>query len=150
MRTALVALALAASGCAHRGQAEPDCAAANVPSALRTLPGILSLWDPPPAILDAGFILCSPDESRLLAAAAALGAEGYSGYIGSSRKGKCLRVARTHEATAAALEREVRAMCRIADAHRITYRYWQVQAGGEAVRLGGDRMTVDGKAPRLE
>lgn len=95
---------------------------------------ILSLWDRPPATLDAGFVLCSPHEDRLLAAATALGAEGYSGYIGTSRKGKCLRVARTHEASAAALEREVRTMCRIADRHGITYRYWQVQVDGRTRR----------------
>ena len=146
MRTPLILLALAASGCAHREQ--PDCASANVASALRTLPAILSLWDPPPAILESGFVLCSPHEDRLLAASAALGTEGYSSYIGTSRKGKCLRVARTHEASAAVLEREVRTMCRIADSHRITYRHWQVEVGGKPVRLRGDRVTVDGKRVR--
>jgi hypothetical protein len=150
VRTALIALALAASACAHRGQAEPDCAAANVPTALRTLPAILSLWDPQPANLESGFVLCSPHEDRLLSASAALGTEGYSSYIGASKKGKCLRVARTHEASAAALGREVTTMCRIADAHRIAYRHWQVEVGGKPVRLRGDRLTIDDKARRVD
>jgi hypothetical protein len=149
LKTALLVLALAVAGCAHREQPEADCAAANVPSALRVLPVILSLRDRPPAMLESGFVLCSPHEDRLLAASAALGAEGYSSYIGASKKGKCLRVARTHEANAAALEREVRTMCRIADAQRIAYRHWQVEIGGKSVRLKGERLTIDGKERRL-
>jgi hypothetical protein len=114
------------------------------------MPRILALADPPPAALEAGFVLCSARRDRLLAASAALGAEGYSSYIGTADRGQCLRVARTHEASAAALEREVTTMCRIAAAHRIAYRHWQTEVGGKSVRLAGDRLTIDGKASRLD
>jgi hypothetical protein len=114
------------------------------------MPRILALADPPPAALEAGFVLCSTRRDRLLAASAALGAEGYSSYIGTADRGQCLRVARTHEATAAALEREIATMCRIAAAHSITYRHWQAEVGGKSVRLSGDRLTVDGKGQQID
>ncbi|HEX8379523.1 MAG TPA: hypothetical protein VF619_03110 [Allosphingosinicella sp.] len=148
MRRAAAILALAAAGCAH-SQAEVPCAA-NLPGAALAMPRILALADPPPAALEAGFVLCSARRDRLLAASAALGAEGYSSYIGTADRGQCLRVARTHEASAAALEREVTTMCRIAAAHRIAYRHWQTEVGGKSVRLAGDRLTIDGKASRLD
>jgi len=148
LRRALLILALAATGCTHRWQPEADCAAANLPFAVRALPQIRVLADPPPATLEAGFVLCSPHEDRLLAASAALGAEGYSSYIGAARTGKCLRIVRTHEASAAALEREVTTMCRIAAAHRIAYRHWQAEVAGKSVRLARGRLTIDGQRVR--
>jgi hypothetical protein len=114
------------------------------------LPDILALADSPPATLEAGFVLCSRHRDRLLAASAALGAEGYSSYIGASDRGQCLRVARTHEAGVPALEREMAAMCRIAGAHRIAYRRWQTEVGGKSVRLAGGRLTIDGKARQVD
>jgi hypothetical protein len=145
VRSTLLLLALAATGCAHR-QPVASCAAANLPFAGRALPQILALADPPPARLEAGFVLCSPHHVRLLAASEALGAQGYSSYIGAARRGECLRVVRTHEASVAALEGEMAVMCRTADAHRIAYRHWQAEVGGKSVRLAGDRLTIDGKA----
>jgi hypothetical protein len=148
VRRAAAILALAATGCAH-SQAEVPCAA-NLPGATLAIPRILGLADPPPATLEAGFVLCSTHRDRLLAASAALGAEGYSSYIGTADKGRCLRVARTHEASAAALELEITTMCRIATAHRIAYRHWQTEVGGKSVRLAGDRLEIDGKTRRLD
>ena len=138
----LIALALAAAGCTHRPPAV-SCAAANLPFAARALPDVLALADPPPATLEAGFVLCSREEARLLAASAALGEKGYSSYIGAANRGKCLRVVRTHEASVAALEREMTTMCEIADAHRIAYRHWQTEVAGKAVKLAGERLTID-------
>lgn len=143
----LVALALAATGCAHRQPAMP-CAAANLPFVARALPDIVALTDPPPATLEAGFVLCSTRRDRLLAATAALGEKGYSSYIGAADGGKCLRVARTHEASVPALEREVTTMCGIAEAHRITYRHWQTEVAGKSVKLAGNRLTIDGQRVR--
>ncbi|HYI40138.1 MAG TPA: hypothetical protein VE053_07455 [Allosphingosinicella sp.] len=151
MRPALLAaLALAASGCAHRPPAVP-CAAANLPFVARAMPDILALADPPPATLEAGFVLCSREEARLLVASAALGEKGYSSYIGAGDgRGKCLRVVRTHEASVAALEREVATMCEIAEVHGIAYRHWQTEVGDKSVRLAGERLTIAGKARRLD
>jgi hypothetical protein len=39
-------------------------------------------------------------------------------------------------------------MCRIAETHRITYRHWQTEVAGKAVRLAGGRLTIDGQARR--
>ena len=150
MRLALLAFALAATGCTYRWQPQADCVSRNVPSALRALPGILALADPPPATLEAGFVLCSTHPGRLLAAIEALGAEGYSSYLGAAELGKCLRIVRTHEASAAAIEREMTAMCRIAAANRIAYGHWQTEIGGKSVVLAGDRFTIDGKAGQSE
>jgi hypothetical protein len=146
---AALILAAAATGCAH-ARPEISCAAANLPGGVRGWPVIAALSDPPPSTLEAGFVLCSPHEERLLAASTALGAEGYSSYIGAAKSSKCLRVGRTHEASVAALEREMATMCRIADAHVIAYRHWQAEVGGKTVRLSGDRMTIDGKARRVK
>ncbi|MGZ8285595.1 MAG: hypothetical protein ACXW27_05210 [Allosphingosinicella sp.] len=142
-----LAFALAATGCAHRQPAGP-CAEANLPSAALAMPRILALADPPPSILEAGFVLCSPHRDRLLAASAALAAMGYSSYIGAAGRSWCLRIVRSHEASAAALEREVTAMCGIADAHRIAYRHWQTEVAGKSVQLAGDRLTIDGQRVR--
>ena len=98
VRPVLLVLALAASGCAHRQPAVP-CAEANLPFVAQAMPAILALTDPPPATLEAGFVLCSPHHDRLLAASAALGAKGYSSYIGAADRDKCLRIVRTHEAS---------------------------------------------------
>ncbi len=141
---ALIAVALLASSGSPRPPASP-CLAANVPFVARALPQMLALADPPPAALEAGFVLCSRHEDRLLAASSALAAQGYSSYLGAARSGKCLRIPRTHEASVAALEREVTAMCRIAEAHRVTYRHWQTEVGGRSVRLRGNRFTIGGK-----
>jgi len=145
VRLALFALSLAATGCAYRWQPEPDCVARNVPFAVRALPEIRALADPSPATLEAGFVLCSTHEGRLVAAIEALGAEGYSSYLGAGDPGKCLRIVRTHEASAAAMEREVSAICRIAAANRIAYRHWQTEVGGKSVRLARERLWIDGK-----
>jgi hypothetical protein len=113
------------------------------------MPDILALAESPPASLEAGFVLCGRERERLLAASADLGAKGYSSYIGTGDGGgQCLRVARTHEASVAALEQEMTAMCRIADTHRIAYRHWQAEVGGKSVRLAGAKLTVDGKTVR--
>jgi hypothetical protein len=149
VRAAALILAFAAAGCTHARQ-EVSCAAANLPGVTRAWPGIAALSDPPPATLEAGFVLCSRHEERLLAASTALGAEGYSSYIGAAKAGKCLRVARTHEASASALDREIRTMCRIAETHRIAYRHWQSEVAGKSVRLAGERMWIDGRASRLD
>ncbi|HET9639392.1 MAG TPA: hypothetical protein VFP12_09320 [Allosphingosinicella sp.] len=112
------------------------------------MPAILALTDPPPATLEAGFVLCSTHRDRLLAASAALGEKGYSSYIGAADRGKCLRIVRTHEASVPALEREVTTMCRIADAHRITYRHWQTDVAGKSVKLGGGRLWIQSQPAR--
>ncbi|HEX9965594.1 MAG TPA: hypothetical protein VGB04_11495 [Allosphingosinicella sp.] len=145
MRRAGLLLALAAAGCAHRPPPPADCVEAYVPFAVRALTGIFALANPAPATVEAGFVLCSADESRLIAASTALGAKGYSSYIGNADRRKCLRVARTHEASGAAVEREMTLMCRIAEAHGIAYRHWQAEIGGRSVHVAGDRVTVDGR-----
>lgn len=147
MKRVWLVFALAATGCAHRQPAVP-CAEANLPSVARAMPRILALADPPPSILEAGFVLCSPHHDRLLAASAALGEKGYSSYIGASDRGKCLRIVRSHEASAPALEREVTTMCRIAEAHRIAYRHWQTEVAGKSVKLAAGRLTIDGQRVR--
>jgi hypothetical protein len=146
-RVLLLALALAASGGAHSKPAVP-CAASNLPFVARALPDIIALTDPPPATLEAGFVLCSRYRDRLLAASVALAAKGYSSYIGAAGRNWCLRIPRTHEASVPALEREVTTMCRIADAHRITYRHWQTEVAGKSVRLAGNRLTIEGQRER--
>lgn len=148
MRRALLVLALAASGCTYRWQPYDDCVARNLPAAVRALPEIRALADPPPATLEAGFVLCSTNRDRLAAAIEALGAEGYSSYLGAAEVGKCLRIARTHEASPAAMEREVTTMCRIAAASRIAYGHWQTEVGGRSVVLSGDRLSIDGERGR--
>lgn len=148
MKSAFTVLALVAAGCAHRPPTVA-CAEANRPFAARAMADVLALASPPPATLEAGFVLCSRDHDRLLAASAALGEQGYSSYIGASKRGECLRVVRGHEASAAALEREIAAMCTVAEAQGIAYRHWQTEVGGKTVRLAGGRLTVDGKARRL-
>ncbi|MET1112472.1 MAG: hypothetical protein ABWX67_13195 [Allosphingosinicella sp.] len=150
MRRALLVLTLVATGCTYRWRSEADCVAVNVPSAVRALPAIRALADPPPATLESGFVLCSTHEGRLAAAIEALGAEGYSSYLGAAEVGKCLRVARTHEASAEAMAREVGAMCRIAAASRIAYGHWQTEVGGRSVVLSGDRLIIDGERRRLD
>ncbi|HYJ83763.1 MAG TPA: hypothetical protein VEW26_13095 [Allosphingosinicella sp.] len=149
MRRALLVLALAATGCTHRPHAIP-CEAATLPFVARALHDILALADPPPVTLEAGFVLCSPHRDRLLAASAVLGEKGYSSYIGAADRGKCLRIARTHEASAPALEREVTTMCQVAEAHSIAYRHWQAEVGGKSVKLAGDRLTIDGRRLGLD
>lgn len=148
MRRSLLVLTLAATGCSYCLQNEADCVAVNVPSAARALPAIRALAEPPPATLESGFVLCSTHEARLAAAIAALGAEGYSSYLGAAEVGKCLRVARTHEATAEAMAREVSAMCRIAAASRIAYGHWQTEVAGKSVRLAGGRLSIEGQRVR--
>ena len=149
MKRAWLALAFAATGCAYRWQAGPDCVAANLPLAVQVLPEIRALADPPPARFEAGFVLCSTHRDRLEAAIAALGAEGYSSYLGAAELGKCLRIPRTHEANAAAMEREMIAICRIAAANRVAYGHWQTEVGGRSVFLAGDRFVIDGKRQRV-
>ena len=114
------------------------------------MPAILAVAETPPTTFEAGFVLCSLYHDRLLAASAALAEKGYSSYIGAARRGQCLRIVRTHEASAPALEGEVTTMCRIADAHRIAYRHWQTEVGGKPVKLAGDRLTIGGKSRRLD
>jgi hypothetical protein len=148
VRLAVFALALAATGCTYRWQPQADCVAANLPFAVAALPRIRALADPAPASLEAGFVLCSTHPGRLASAIEALGAEGYSSYLGAAEVGKCLRIARTHEASAAALKREVTTMCRIAATHRIAYGHWQTEVAGKAVILARGRLTVDGQRMR--
>ncbi len=140
-------LALAATGSAHSRPAVP-CEAANLPFVARAMPAILALTDPPPATLEAGFVLCSRYRDRLLAASVALAAKGYSSYIGAAGRNWCLRIPRTHEASVPALEREVTTMCRIAEGHRITYRHWQTEVAGKSVKLAGGRLSIGGQRVR--
>ncbi len=142
MKGALLAIALAAGGGGGREPPAASCVADNVPFVARALPDILALTDPAPAALEAGFVLCSRHEDRLLAATEALAALGYSSYLGAADKGKCLRFPSRHEASVAAMEREMTAMCRISESHRISYRYWQTEIGGKSVRLAGGRLMV--------
>jgi hypothetical protein len=146
VKRALAVLALAATGCTHRWQPEADCVAGNVPLALRSLPEIRSLAHQAPMTLEAGFVLCSTHRDRLDSAIEALGKEGYSSYLGAARFGKCLRIARTHEASPEAMEREITAICRIAAANRIAYRHWQAEVGGNSVVLANGRFKVNGMA----
>lgn len=145
MRPAALVLALAAAGCAYGPPPGSDCVSTNAAAAAAAMPRIRALSDPPPTTLEAGFVLCSPHEHRLLAASAALGAQGYSSYIGTAKRGKCLRVPRTHEASAEALEREVTAMCGVAAAHGIAYRRWQTEVAGKSARIAAGRLTVGGE-----
>ena len=145
----MLAVALAATGCTYRWQPAPECLARSLPSALQALPEIRALADPPAAALEAGFVLCSTHRDRLEAAIEALGAEGYSSYLGAAELGKCLRIPRTHEATAAALEREVTAICRVAAGSRVAYVHWQAEVGGRSVFLAGDHFAIDGKRRRM-
>lgn len=148
MRGALFLVALAASGCTYRTQSYSDCVARHVPSGLRALPEIRALVDPPPERLESGFVLCSTREERLVAAGEALGAKGYSSYVGAAELGKCLRVARTMDSTAEAVEREVSAMCEVAAEHRIAYLSWQAEVGGRSVSVSTRDLRIDGRTLR--
>jgi hypothetical protein len=143
------AAALLVAGCTYGSEPAPDCIAHNLPYALQALPDIRVLSDPPPASLSTDFSLCSTHRDRLDAASAALGAQGYSHFLGSAEVGKCLRVTRSLEATPQAVERDISALCRIAGETRIRYMDWTMSVGGRSVFLHGDYFSIDGKVRML-
>ena len=101
-------------------------------------PTILALADPPPATLEAGFVLCSTHRTASSRPRRRSGRKAIRA-TSAPRTGAsaCASSGPTRRASPA-LEREMTTMCRIAAAHRIAYRHWQTEVAGKSVRLAGD------------